>query len=102
MTLPVILTPAAAAEFEEAVAWYENERRGLGTQFKEVVLKTIEAVQRHPRAYPRIYRRLRRARVKRFPYSVMYTIEPLSIRVIAVFHARRDPGEWVSRVQGAT
>lgn len=93
MTPPVAFIPAAAAEFEEAVAWYENERRGLGIQFKEAVLNTIESIQRHPLAFPRIYRRLRRARVKRFPYSTMYTIEPLSIRVIAVFHARRDAGE---------
>ena len=74
MTPPVFLIPAAADEFEDAVAWYENERRGLGVRFKNAVLQTTESIQRYPRAYPRVYRDLRRAKVKQFPYSVMYTV----------------------------
>lgn len=34
MSLPVIFRPAALAEFEEAVAWYEAQRAGLGEDFK--------------------------------------------------------------------
>src|SRR5947209_7388579 len=94
----VVLTPAAAAEFEEAVAWYENEKAGLGSRFKQAVLGTIELVQRNSRAYPRVHKRLRRAIVKHFPYCVLYTPERTAVRVIAVFHMHQDPDTWRSRV----
>ena len=97
MMLPVVLIPAAADEFEHAVAWYEAEQPGLGARFKNAVLSAFEAIQRHPRAYPRTYRRLRRVRVKRFPYLVLYTIDPSCLRVIAVFHGHRNPAEWITR-----
>lgn len=98
MKLPVELTPAAVDELEAAVAWYENEQAGVGGRLKEAVFATIKLIQNHPITFPRIYGDVRRARVKAFPYPVMYTVAPASIRVIAVFHAHRNPSDWVSRI----
>jgi plasmid stabilization system protein ParE len=36
--------------------------------------------------------------VRRFPYSVYYVVEPSQIVVLAIFHGRRDPKQWRSRV----
>jgi hypothetical protein len=33
VSLPVVLRPAARAEFDEAVDWYEQQRPGLGVDF---------------------------------------------------------------------
>lgn len=98
MTLPAIFKPTATEEFETAIKWYEDEQAGLGGKFKEAVFAAIASIQQHPRTYPRIHRQLRRAKVKRFPYAVIYIIEPLAIRVIAIFHMHRNQEEWKSRV----
>lgn len=44
-----------------------------------------------------IYRELRRALTRRFPYGVFYIVEETKIIVFAVFHAKRDPALWKER-----
>jgi hypothetical protein len=41
---------------------------------------------------------LRRARLKKFPYSLFFLIEDDTITVVACFHSSRDPRQWQSRV----
>jgi plasmid stabilization system protein ParE len=41
---------------------------------------------------------VRKAGVKRFPYSIYYRDEPTRIVVLAVFHGRRDPRVWQARI----
>ena len=48
MTLPVIFKPAALLEFEEAVAWYEGERPGLGREFKLEVKLALRRARADP------------------------------------------------------
>lgn len=51
----------------------------------------------NPRAFPIVYGSLRRAVVQRFPFAILY--EPThEIHVTAVFHSRRDPKIWKSRI----
>ena len=35
----VILRPAAAADIEDAISWYERRRRELGSEFLEAVMR---------------------------------------------------------------
>jgi plasmid stabilization system protein ParE len=44
-----------------------------------------------------IYRDVRRALVRRFPYAIYYRVEPERIAVIAIHHGKRDPRHWQSR-----
>src|SRR5437588_816489 len=89
--LPVILDEDALNEMDAAYVWYESERAGLGDEFAEAVWSTIDRIQERPRMYRRVYRDIRRATLRRFPYSVIYRVEPERIAVISVFHGRRDP-----------
>ena len=43
-------------------------------------------------------RRLRRARVRGFPYGLLYRVEPSRILIVAVAHLHRRPGYWRSRL----
>jgi plasmid stabilization system protein ParE len=36
--------------------------------------------------------------VRRFPFAIFFDISEDEIQVIAVFHSRRDPEDWQSRV----
>ena len=40
---------------------------------------------------------VRRRLVRRYPYSVLYTIRSEHIRLLAVMHAKRRPMYWVDR-----
>lgn len=40
----------------------------------------------------------RRRVVRRFPYVVIYLVEPEHIEVLAVFHTSRDPKQWQGRL----
>ena len=46
-------------------------------------------------ALPVVYRRkVGRAMVSRFPYSVFYRIEPKQVVVLTILHTARDPKLW--------
>jgi len=96
MNLPVILSPTADREFEEAAAWYEQEA-GLGETFVERVQEALDRIEQMPELHAVIYKNIRRFRVARFPYSVFYRILADRVEVIAVFHNKRNPKLWQSR-----
>ncbi len=95
---PVIFTRAASAELIEAQDWYENEALGLGRPFRQAVDAMVQRMSASPRQFPVIYKNVRRALLRRFPYALMFVIEPDStLTVIACFHGSRDPAHWQKR-----
>jgi plasmid stabilization system protein ParE len=95
---PAIVTADASAELIEAQGWYENEAPGLGRRFSEAVDGVIARMISNPRQFPVIYKNVRRALLRRFPYSLMFVVEPDgTLTVIACFHGSRDPAHWQRR-----
>lgn len=47
--------------------------------------------------YPLVYRQIRRALIRRFPFGIFYECEERQVVVLAIMHARRDPGRWMRR-----
>jgi plasmid stabilization system protein ParE len=96
---PVVFTPRARAELIDAQDWYENEAPGLGRRFRTAVEAAIEYMNANPRQYPVIYKDVRRALLRRFPYALMFVIgADDTLTVIACFHGSRDPAHWQKRV----
>jgi plasmid stabilization system protein ParE len=91
-------TPEADIELTEARHWYAHQRKDLDLEFMDCIDDALSRVVRNPRLHPIVYRTLRRAVVRRFPFAVFYEISADEIQVIAVFHSRRDPERWKSRV----
>jgi len=92
-------TPDADAELAEARQWYAHQRADLDIEFMERIDDALSRIIRNPQSYPIVYRTLRRAVVRRFPFAVFYDVTADEIHVIAVFHSRRDPEIWKSRVR---
>ena len=61
MTLGIRLRREAERDVEEAARWYERQRHGLGQQFLDEVLRTLQAIGEQPSLYPTIHRGTRRA-----------------------------------------
>jgi plasmid stabilization system protein ParE len=96
MNLPLILSPAADREFEEAAIWYERQA-GLGEAFTERTQNALDQIGRTPELPAPIHQDIRRVRVQRFPYDVFYRVLLDRIEVIGILHNKRDPKTWQSR-----
>ena len=90
-------TPPGFAEFDEAFDWYERQRPGLGVEFVERVQDAFDRISRAPELHAIVHRDIRRALVRKFPYSVFYRIRDGQIVVLAVFHGKRNPNVWKRR-----
>ncbi len=91
-------TQPARAELIDALDWYENEAPGLGRRFRMAVDAVIERMSANPRQFHVVYKSIRRALLRRFPYALMFVIEvDGTLTVIACFHASRDPVHWQKR-----
>ncbi|MQA99725.1 MAG: type II toxin-antitoxin system RelE/ParE family toxin [Actinobacteria bacterium] len=102
MSARVRITPEAEADIQEAYVWYQQARRGLGSQFLDVVQGTLSQVAGHPQAFAVVHGGIRRALLLRFPYGIFYVLDGEDVAVLGCFHARRDPTVWKVRGQRYT
>jgi plasmid stabilization system protein ParE len=93
----VIFTRAARAELIEAQDWYEGEVATLGRRFRQAIEALIDRMSDNPRQFPTVFKNVRRALLRRFPYSLFFVVEEETLVVIACFHASRDPSLWQMR-----
>ncbi len=96
--MQVVFTPAARVELLDAQDWYESQRAGLGTRFREEVEPTIICMTENPQQFQVVIDDVHRARLRTFPYSLFFRSETAILLVIACFHAKRDPQKWQQRV----
>lgn len=93
--------PEAELELEEAIAYYDSQRQGLGIALSEAVGEAGARILASPMAWATIAPGIRRALVGRFPYSILYTHRAADIFILAVMHQKRKPGYWKSRLEDA-
>jgi toxin ParE1/3/4 len=89
--------PEADEEFCEAIGYYETSQPGLGEEFYLEVHSTIDRILSFPQTWPVLEGEVRRCLVHRFPYGILYSVEPEGIFILAVMHLRRDPDYWKQR-----
>jgi len=93
-----IFHPEAQDEFREAAGFYERQAAGLGDDLIAEVNRAVEGILKYPEAGPVVRWGARRRLVLRFPYAVIYRMEPEQIVVLAVMHTSRRPGYWQHRL----
>ncbi len=98
MSLPLVFHPAVHPEVEAAYRWYEQQRAGLGDDLLAELEAVYHRLEQTPQMHQVIYKDVRRALPRRFPYAVLYRVHTDRIEIIAVHHSRRDPSHWQSRV----
>lgn len=84
----------AEAEVTEAIAYFDEQRNGLGDRFEQDLLDTVEFVREHPLSGKLLTGRVRRFRLHTFRYNVVYVVDGDEIVILAVAHHRRRPGYW--------
>ena len=83
----------------EAAKYYESQAPGLGVAYLSEVEQNVAAIAESPMMWPIVEDELRRHLVRKFPFGIIYRIEPENIVIIAVAHLRRRPGYWRKRTK---
>lgn len=89
--------PAAEAELNEAVDYYESIQPGLGLDFAREAYEAIDRAIQYPKAWSFIREPVRRSLVKRFPYGILYSESGNDIYILAVMNLYREPFYWEER-----
>jgi plasmid stabilization system protein ParE len=92
--------PDARAEFDDAAAYYEERRPGVGVRFRSAVEEAARQIQENPLFYPvSDMPPVRYSVIYRFPYSIYFEDLEEAILIVAVAHHKRRPGYWSRRLK---
>jgi plasmid stabilization system protein ParE len=94
----LVIRPEAEADLAEGFGWYERRRSGLGHDFLNELKALLTRIEQNPMGHTAIYRNVRMALVRRYPYKVLYLFEANTVEVIGVVHAKRQPRFWQERI----
>src|SRR5437879_168747 len=97
MTHEVAFHLLAEQELNDTASYYNAASPGLGATFLTEVERAIKQILEHPEAAPVGHGVVRRKLVRRFPYSVMYSVQAETIRILAIANQKRRPFYWRGR-----
>lgn len=89
---------AAEEELLREIGYLEQRANGLGRRFFAEVQRAEDLVVQFPKSAVEILPDIRRCVLRKFRYSLIYTMEKDGLLILAVAHHSRRPGYWVGRV----
>jgi len=94
----LVVRPLAELDLLEAYEWYEAHQARLGSDFISAIDGLFARIAGNPRLYPEVYRHVRRAVVRRFPYLVYFVVEDETVSIVGCFHSKRRPELSIGRL----
>jgi plasmid stabilization system protein ParE len=101
MGAELLFTPETHQDLDDAFAWYERRRPGLGEEFLLEIAGFIQGICEQPELRPVEVDDYRRAMATRFPYSIIYSYDGRFVTIYAVIHNSRDASAWRRRLSGS-
>ena len=95
---PVRYHPAAEDELLNEIGYLELRVPGLGRRFYAEVRRAESLIARFPESAGEVLPGLRKYTLRKFPFSLIYSIEKDSLLILAVAHHSRRPQYWLPRV----
>lgn len=89
----------AEIELDQAIQWYRAQAPGLDNAFLIEVLSAADSIERFPLAWHPLTEGVRRCRLNRFPYGLIFPIDNGDILVLAAAHLHRRPDYWRDRLK---
>ena len=87
-------TLEARLEVMEAVAWYFEQEKELAADFDRELKEAEKGIEEFPDFWGSLGGEYHRYLLKRFPYSVVYRIEPDEVVIVAVAAHKRGSDYW--------
>ncbi len=98
--MPLRYHEAAEEELLNEIGYLEVQAQGLGRRFFAEIRRAEDRIVRFSQSAQEIRPGIRKSILRTFQYSLIYSIEPEEIVVLAVAHHRRRPGYWAGRLTG--
>ncbi|MEM1157966.1 MAG: type II toxin-antitoxin system RelE/ParE family toxin [Verrucomicrobiota bacterium] len=95
----LVFHPQARDEFTEATLYYESKQAGLGKRFMHEVRSTTLRLPGNLELFRVVEQDIRKCRVPRFPYGLIFRPKMDTIEIIAVMSLHRKPGYWQDRIE---
>jgi hypothetical protein len=96
--MKVVYTAEVVRELRAARQWYNRRARGVGDRLVDLVDEKVDEIAREPASFPRDRQDpiVRRARVVKYPYTLLFMIieEGSVVVLLALAHGKRKPGYW--------
>jgi plasmid stabilization system protein ParE len=93
----VSFLPAAEADYQEALAWYQDRSLRAAAGFEAAVEVALRRIADAPEQWPLCDDRHRFYILRRYPYSVIYRVDAGEVIVVAVAHGSRSESYWHGR-----
>ena len=101
--MKVAYTAEVVRELRAARQWYNRRPRGFGHRLLDLVDERVVEIARAPAFFPRDHQDpfVRRARVAKYPYTLIFMIieEDAVVVLLALAHGKRKPGYWKKRLR---
>jgi len=88
------LHPNALSEMLAARLWYEARSSIAALAFVDELEIALTRIESSPMRAPPHIESTRRFMLRRFPFAIVYRVDPDAILVFAVAHMSRRPGYW--------
>jgi len=101
-TKPWRIHPEAEEERDRAAADYADVDEELGADFRDALRASISALRHTPAVGTALKvgkHHIRRARLRRFPFSLVFVELDTEYLVLAVSHVRQRPLYWKKRLR---
>ncbi|HIJ94791.1 MAG TPA: type II toxin-antitoxin system RelE/ParE family toxin [Desulfuromonadales bacterium] len=79
------------------LATMRRQALGLDADFLTKIEIALQDISEAPERWPVVRNNIRRQLIQRFPYSLLYRIDPDEINVLAVMHQKRHPSYLLPR-----
>ena len=96
--IPVRYHDAAEDELLNEIGYLELRVPGLGRRFYAEVQRAEKHLSEFPGSGSEVQPGIRKQNLRKFPFSLIYSIEKDGLLVLAVAHQRRRPRYWLPRL----
>jgi plasmid stabilization system protein ParE len=90
----LIVRPNAQLDIDEALSWYHQRDPNVAQRFIAELDVVFDRIRENPAQFPPVVEPVHRALLRKFPYSVYFTVGGDFAAVVAVLHQRRKPINW--------
>jgi hypothetical protein len=90
----VILEERVEGDFWNAFLYYDNISVTLSQNFRSRFEFAVYKLSVSPYNYLKLTKRLRRIKLGKFPYMIVYKINNKTVTVLGFFHQASRPSKW--------
>lgn len=88
--------PLVVQDIQKAHDWYEEQATGLGERFYVDVDARFDDIQQQPERFGHAFEEMdfRFAKLRKFPYLIIFRTRAKTIEIVGVFHTASHPDKW--------